>query len=374
MTKCRLHNYGPDDYSWELWHRGPVHDRQNVVLVHGFRFPWFRKRGRYDNQFRGLYNLLQRYEDQYNVWQFEYYHNFWGTPGTIGAYASKLNKAMEKIGEITGHSSCSIVAYSMGGIVARQSIAMGGESKVDKLLTLATPHMGTLLFEPFNLKYGDRFVPRAAAELRPDSRLLWDLNTDVECSIAPDFASIGGLSWRHTDGLIELSSTSLVKSNPDGSVAANFYLAVVNRSHLNINSVGNIGDEVFQLTQGFLHAGVAGISGLSPAEDPGDYDVRPYLSFALRRKPRKRLTYPFVVAERTGHRYLGYKVFSQEARTKEGAYIFTVQLQPNDDGEARIYYAPGQYAIVRVHKGQSTIVAEPIGEDAITLEAVSLAA
>jgi pimeloyl-ACP methyl ester carboxylesterase len=374
VTKARLRNYGPDDYSWRLWHRGPVHDRQNVVLVHGFMLPWFRKRGGYDSQFRGLYELLQRHEDQYDVWQFGYYHNLWGTPGAVGAYASKLNKAIEKVGEITGQSTCSIVAYSMGGIVARQYIAMCGKSKVDKLLTLATPHMGTLLFEPFNLKYSDRFMPRAAAELRPDSRLLWDLNTKVERSIVPNFASIGGLSWRHTDGLIELSSTSLVKSNPDGSVGTNFYFAVVNRSHLNINSVGEMTDEVFQLIQSFLHAGVAGISGLTPAEYPGDYDVPSYLTFAVKRKPRQRLAYPSVVVEQTGRRYLGYKVFSQGDRTKEGAHIFTVRLQPQDDGEARIAYAPGRYATVRVHKGQSTIVAEPIGEGAVNPERVPLAA
>ena len=79
-----------------------------------------------------------------------------------------------------------------------------------------------------------------------------------------------------------------------------------------------------------------------------------------------------VVVRNTGHRYPGYKVLSQGARTKDGAYIFTVQMQSDDDGEARVYYARGKYATVRVRRGQSTIVSEPIGEVAVLPKATKL--
>ena len=358
-AEYRMLNYGPKDYSWRLWHKGPVFDKENVVLVHGFKLPGSSKRTRCDEQFTKLDDLLQTKEDQYNVWQFEFADNGGGTSGTVATYASRLGKAVDMIVELTCNSSCSIVAYSMGGIIARQYVATGGKLRVVKLLTLATPHMGTLRFEPFNLKWPDKLVPKAGAELRPYSRFLWDLNTNVD-SFVPEFAAVGGHSWGHTDGLVEMSSTSLAKFNSDGTVFDNLYFAAVNRSHLNINQIKDKGDEVFQLISSFLRGGIAGISGLRPAEKPEDYNVHFFLTFALKDNPRWRMIYPCVVMTNTGHRYWGFRVFSQGAKTENGGNIFTVQLRPNEEGEARIYYARGKYVTAQVHKGQSTVVTEPI--------------
>jgi len=359
-VRYRMLNYGPRDFSWELWHEGPLFASGDVVLVHGFRFPGSSRTGVCDRQFKGLDTLLQKGEHRFNVWQFEYTNGLRGTPDTAATYAARLGEAVERIGGITGNQKCSIVAYSMGGIVARQYIASGGKSRVDKLLTLATPHMGTMQFEPFNLRESTRLVPRAALELRPDSKLLWDLNTDVEASCVPEFAAVGGHSRRHSDGVIELASAGLVKSNPDGSVAENLYFTGVNRSHLNINHIGGEDDTVFELVLSFLRGGVSAISRLRPARQPRDLGVRFFLTFTLKRMPRWRMAYPFVVVRNTGHRYWGFKVFSQGARTAKGAYIFTVPLHPDDDGEARIYYSPGKYGTVVVHRGQSTIASELI--------------
>ena len=369
----RMLNYGPKDFRWQLWHKGPIFPKQNVVLVHGFRFLGSTRRGRCDEQFAKLDDLLQTKEDQYNVWQFEYADGSRGTPDTVAVYASRLGEAADRIRKLTENDTCAVIAYSMGGLVARQYIATYGKSRIDKFLTLATPHMGTLRFEPFNLKWADKLVPRAGAELRPDSRLLWDLNTDVSSSSLPEFAAIGGYSWGRTDGVIEMGSTSLVRSNLDGSLADKLHFVGVKRSHLNINRIGNKKDEVFQLIRSFLHGGVAGISSLRPAEEPKDYNAHFFLTFALKKNPGwQRMIYPSVVVRNTGHRYPGFKVLSQGARTKDGAYIFTVQMQSDDDGEARVYYARGKYATVRVRRGQSTIVSEPIGEVTVLPRATTL--
>jgi pimeloyl-ACP methyl ester carboxylesterase len=367
----KMLNYGPKDYSWRLWHKGPVFDKDNVVLVHGFKFPGFAKPTRCEEQFPRLDELLQTKEEQYNVWQFEYSDNAWGTLGTAAKYASRLGKAIDKVGELTGNGLCSIVAYSMGGIVARQYVATGGKSRVAKLLTLATPHLGTMQFEPFNLRWSDKLVPRAGAELRPDSRFLWDLNTRVDSNV-PEFAAVGGHSRGHTDGLIEMSSTSLSKFNSDGTVFENLYFVAVNRSHLNINQIKDKYDEVFQLISSFLRGGIAGISRLRPAEEPKDYNVHFFLTFALKDNPKWRIIYPYVIVANTGHKYRGFRVFSQGARTEDGAHIFTVRLKPDDDGEARIYYARGKYVTARVHRGQSTIVTEPIGADSAVRDRASV--
>lgn len=369
----RMLNYGPKDFRWQLWHKGPIFPKRNVVLVHGFRFLGSTKRGRCDEQFAKLDDLLQTKEDQYNVWQFEYADGSRGTPDTVAVYASRLGEAADRIRKLTENDTCAVIAYSMGGLVARQYIATCGKSRIDKFLTLATPHMGTLRFEPFNLKWADKLVPRAGAELRPDSRLLWDLNTDVSSSSLPEFAAIGGYSWGRTDGVIEMGSTSLVRSNHDGSLADKLHFVGVKRSHLNINRIGNKKDEVFQLIRSFLHGGVAGISSLRPAEEPKDYNAHFFLTFALKKNPGwQRMIYPSVVVRNTGHRYPGYKVLSQGARTKDGAYIFTVQMKADDDGEARVYYARGKCATVQVRRGQSTTVSEPIGEVAVLPKATKL--
>ena len=370
-AEYRMLNYGPKDYSWRLWHKGPVFDRENVVLVHGFKLPGSSKRSRCDEQFTKLDDLLQTKEDQYNVWQFEYADNGGGTLGTVATYASRLGKAVDKIGELTGNGSCSIVAYSMGGIIARQYVATGGKSRVTKLLTLATPHMGTLRFAPFNLKWPDKLVPKAGAELRPYSRFLWDLNTKVDSHV-PEFAAVGGHSRGHTDGLVEMSSTSLARFNPDGSVAENLYFVSVDRSHLNINQIKYKDDEVFQLISSFLRGGIAGISSLRPAEEPKDYNVHFFLTFALKDNPQWRMIYPSVVVANTGHRYWGFRVFSQGAKTENNSHIFTVQLRPDEEGEARIYYARGKYVTAQVHRGQSTIVTEPIGASSAVRERTSV--
>lgn len=368
-----MRNYGPSDLCWQLWHEGPVLDRENVVLVHGFRFPLAAKRGRCNKQFMDLDRLLQASEHRYNVWQFEYTADHRGTFDRVSAYASRLAKAIDRVRDITENATCSIVGYSLGGILARQYIAMGGKSRVDRLLTLATPNMGTLRFEPFSLqrRWAKRMFPRVAVELRPDSRLLWDLNIDVHASSVPEFAAIGGYSWGRTDGMIELGSTSLVKCGPDGSIAEHLYFTGVRRSHLNINRIVSTKNEVFQLVHAFLSGGVEGIRSLRPAEKPEKYDATAFLTFSLREKPDSRMNYPCVIVENTGHRYSGLRMLSQGARTECGSHIFAVQLKPDDDGDARVCYAPGKYTVVRIRRGQSTVVTKPIDTNGTVRKAIS---
>ncbi len=370
-VRYRMLNYGPRDFSWELWHKGPLFDAQNVVLIHGFRLPGAPQKGRCDRQFGKLDDLLQTKDSLYNVWQFEYADSIRGTPDTLKIYAERLGQAIDRISQLTGKNTASLIGYSMGGIIARQYIAHGGKSRVNKLLTLATPHMGLLRVGPLSHKlthlmlslWPSKFDPRVAWELRPASKLLWDLNTEVESSIVPEFASVGGHSWGYTDGLIDMTSTKLAGLHPDRSVAESFYFTVVDRSHININKIKSKYDEVFQLIRNFLSGGVKGLSKLRQSKALEAPDVHYLLTFALKKSPGwRRFAYPYVLVTNTGHRYRGFEVISEGARTDDGAYIFTVRLRPEDYGEALIYYAPGKYSTIRIHRGQSTIITEPLGD------------
>jgi len=370
-VKYRMLNYGPRDFSWELWHKGPLFDTQNVVLIHGFRFPGATKKGRCDRQFGKLDDLLQTKDSLYNVWQFEYADSIRGTPDTLKIYAARLGQAVDRISELTGKNSASLIGYSMGGIIARQYIANGGKSRVNKLLTLATPHMGLLQVGPLSHRlthlmlslWPSKLDPRVAWELRPASKLLWDLNTKVESSTVPEFASIGGHSWGYTDGVIDMTSTKLARLHPDRSVAESVYFTVVNRSHININNIRSKYDEVFELIRNFLSGGVPGLSKMRKSKALEASDSHYLLTFALKKSPGwRRFTYPYVAVTNTGHRCRGFEVISEGARTDEGAYIFTVRLRPEDYGEALIYYAPNRYSTIQINRGESMIITEPLGD------------
>ncbi len=365
VNRCDMCNYGPAGYLWELWHEGPIRDRENVVLVHGYRLPLSALPGRCDEQFGELDRLLQA-TGNYNVWQFEYVGSPLGTYDSIEVYASRLDAALTRICELTGNNRCSMIGYSMGGLIARQYIANGGDSKVDKLLTLATPHMGTMRFEPFSIPRTERFYPRAGIEMRPDSRLLWDLNTDVDASSVGEFAALGGYSWGDTDGTIEMGSTCLVRCGHNGAVSESFYFAGVPRSHLNINRIMSDSDEVFQLINSFISGGVRAVSAFRRPERPGDYAVPFFLTFSLKQSPRPKKGYPYVIAGYAGRCYRGARIYTQGARTGGGAQIFTVQLRPEEYGEAEIHYAPDEFAKVPLHSGQSAVVIQPVGAETAT--------
>lgn len=366
-----MRNYGPADYSWELWHEGPVRDRENVVLIHGYRLPFSALPGRCDEQFGYLDRLLEA-TGNYNVWQFEYVGSLLGTYDSIAVYASRLGAALDRIAQLSKNDRASIIGYSMGGLIARYYMAHGGKSRVDKMLTLATPHMGTLRFEPFSIPRTQHFYPRAVTEIRPDGRLLWDLNTRVDESSVPEFAALGGYSWGSSDGTVEMASTSLVNCGSDGSISNAFYFAGVLRSHLNINRIMSDTDEVFQLIHSFLVGGVLGISKVRCPEKPGDYRVPFFLTFSIKWGRKVENGYPCVTINNTGNCYRRSRIFTQGARTEDGGQIYTVQLRPEEDGEARIYWAPREYANVCIHSGQSTLVVKPI--DTVSAERTAAAA
>ena len=66
-----------------------------------------------------------------------------------------------------------IVAFSMGGLVARYYLQrLGGLDRVDRFITLSTPHHGTLLAH---------LIPNAGCrQMRPGSPFIRDLNADAD--------------------------------------------------------------------------------------------------------------------------------------------------------------------------------------------------
>ncbi|MBI4153303.1 alpha/beta fold hydrolase, partial [Candidatus Woesearchaeota archaeon] len=60
----------------------------------------------------------------------------------IDVYALRMKELIEQVQQKTGKTKVNIVAYSMGGLVARRYIQIFGIEKVDKLIMIGTPNHG----------------------------------------------------------------------------------------------------------------------------------------------------------------------------------------------------------------------------------------
>jgi pimeloyl-ACP methyl ester carboxylesterase len=82
--------------------------------------------------------------------------------------ATHLATRVERLCEETGFERIHLIGHSMGGMIARYYVQrLGGDERVHTLVTLGTPHDGTLTA---------RLVPhRLARQLRPDSDLVAEL-------------------------------------------------------------------------------------------------------------------------------------------------------------------------------------------------------
>lgn len=85
----------------------------------------------------------------------------------IAHYAEQLRTAIAQM------DSVSLVTFSMGGIISRYLLQMLGATNVDRLITIATPHHGTLLA---NTYWPIKKQRPGAFELARGSTLLTTLN------------------------------------------------------------------------------------------------------------------------------------------------------------------------------------------------------
>jgi triacylglycerol lipase len=87
----------------------------------------------------------------------------------VRSVAAKLAVQVEQLCAITGASRVRLVGHSLGGLIARYYVQrLGGDARVDLVVTVATPHRGTMaawLLPPLPL----------VRQLRPDSELCAEL-------------------------------------------------------------------------------------------------------------------------------------------------------------------------------------------------------
>lgn len=101
-----------------------------VLLVHGY----FSNRG----YFRSLVRALDASSGRLACTQ-----NFSGTFATIDRFAAELAREIEAVAGATGRERVILVCHSMGGLAAREYLRLHGNARVERLVTIASPHHGT---------------------------------------------------------------------------------------------------------------------------------------------------------------------------------------------------------------------------------------
>lgn len=64
---------------------------------------------------------------------------------SLGRLEPILNQRIEEVCAATGSSQVTLICHSMGGLIARCYLARHGRDRVARLITLATPHLGSEL-------------------------------------------------------------------------------------------------------------------------------------------------------------------------------------------------------------------------------------
>lgn len=65
--------------------------------------------------------------------------------GSIDAYSELVHQAVERLISESGQQQIVIVAHSMGGLAARAYLRDYGDTRIAKVVTLGTPHHGTMI-------------------------------------------------------------------------------------------------------------------------------------------------------------------------------------------------------------------------------------
>ncbi len=119
--------------------------RLPVLLLHGYVCN------------RGFLLPLRRYLRAHGI--SAYSHNLEPVYTSIDNYADGLARRIEEILTATGAEKLVILAHSMGGLVARAYLRKHGARHVAKLITLGTPHQGTVLAPLAAGENGRQIVP-----------------------------------------------------------------------------------------------------------------------------------------------------------------------------------------------------------------------
>lgn len=154
-----------------------LNKRNPVLLIHGI-FDTIKK---FDKMSRYLKNL------GWDVYSLNLVPNY----GILGL--DKLAKQVANYvdNKFPPNQPLDLIGFSMGGIVSRYYVQrLGGIERVERFITISSPHNGTLTGYALNLA--------APIQMRPQSDFLADINQDIALLEQINFTSI----WTPYDAMI----------------------------------------------------------------------------------------------------------------------------------------------------------------------------
>lgn len=168
----------------------PPATRPPVLLLHGFT----------DN--RSVFVLLRRALGAGGRRHVEAY-NYSPFTRDLRVTARHLARRVEELCERTGQQQVDLVGHSLGGLVGRYYVQrLGGDARVRTLVTLGTPHSGTLV-APFMDAHP------LVRQMRPDSRVVSEL-----AEPAPGCTTRCVAFWSEFDALMTPVGTARIE-HPD---------------------------------------------------------------------------------------------------------------------------------------------------------------
>lgn len=154
-----------------------------LILVHGVLVNdgvWFTMRRRLARQgVRGIYTI-----------------NYGPPYAAIDHFARQLAERIEQVRRATGAERVTLVCHSMGGLVARACVRDFGATHVERIVTIGTPHHGSVL--------AWMYFGRCLAQMRPGNAWLDELNRDEASRESAPIVSI----WSRHDSMVVPQASS----------------------------------------------------------------------------------------------------------------------------------------------------------------------
>ena len=116
----------------------------------------------------------------------------------IEHYAAQLAAKISAVRAATGAERVVLVGHSMGGLVSRAYLRRYGTANVDRIITIGTPHHGSVL--------AWSFPGRSLAEMRPGNTWLMELNRNER---EPSPVPIASIWSRHDSMVVPQASSEL---------------------------------------------------------------------------------------------------------------------------------------------------------------------